>query len=207
MPAITRRGFGLRLTAACLLPAGLTACADKTPQSTDADVSRHHYVSRDPPSITLVTSIRVKSQGGVHSALIINGPERVLFNPAGTWRHPLAPEQGDFHVGFSPAMEKWFYEYHARITFDIHAQTREVPMDVAAKAIELARTNGSVWPGWCTIEIAKILRQLPGFEDFPLTLYPSTAMEAFAKYPGVVTRVYTDDSPDDWSDLDLEFND
>ena len=33
------------------------------------------------------------------------------------------------------------------------------------------------------------------------------AMEAFGKLPGVTTRVYTDDSPDDWSDLDLDFND
>ncbi|MBL9059468.1 MAG: hypothetical protein JNK88_05525 [Mangrovicoccus sp.] len=204
---VRRPVFGRALATACVLVAMLSGCADKTPQATDAEVAMHHYVSDDPPSLTLVTSVRVKSQGGVHSALIINGPERAVFNPAGTWRHPQAPEQGDFHVGFSPAMEKWYFDYHARVTFDIYAQTIEVPPEVAAKALELARTNGSVWPGQCTVSIAHILQQLPGFEDFPSTLYPSGAMEAFAKYPGVTTRVYTDDSPDDWSDLDLDFND
>lgn len=207
MNGIRRPGRGRALAAACVLAAMLSGCADKTPQATDAEVARHHYVSDDPPSLTLVTSIRVQTGGGVHSALIINGPERAVFNPAGTWRHPDAPEQGDFHVGFSPAMEKWYFDYHARVTFDIHAQTIEVPPEVAAKALELARANGSVWPGQCTISIARILQQLPGFQDFPSTWQPSAAMNAFAKYPGVTERVYTDDSPDDWSDLNLEFND
>lgn len=185
----------------------LAGCADKTPQSTEAELVARRYVSDDPPSLTLVTSIRVASNGGVHSALIINGPERAVFNPAGTWRHPLAPENGDFHSGFSPGMEKWFFDYHARVTFDIHAQTLEVPPEVAAEALALARSNGSVPPAQCTLAISRILRQLDGFEDFPATWFPSSAMEAFGEIPGVTEVVYRDDSPDDWSDLDLEFND
>jgi len=198
-----RRATGLAV-AALLAVAG---CADKTPQATDAEVARARYVSDGPPALTLVTSIRKATGGGVHSALIIDGPERAVFNPSGTWRHPQAPEQGDLHVGFSPAMEDWFFDYHARETFDIHAQTLEVPPDVAAEALALARANGSVWPAQCTIAISRILRQLAGFEDFPTALFPSRAMEAFAEYPGVETVVYRDDSPDDWSDLDLAFND
>lgn len=185
----------------------LSGCDEKTPQASDAEMARHAYVSDGPPSLTLVTSVRVATGGGVHSALIIDGPERAVFNPAGTWRHPLAPEQGDFHRNFSPAMEDWFFDYHARETFDIHAQTLEVPPEVAAKALALARQNGSVMPAQCTVSIAKILRQLDGFEDFPVVWYPSKAQAAFDTFPGVTTRVYRDDSPDDWSDLDLEFND
>lgn len=185
----------------------LAACADQTPQSSEAEVVAARYVSDGPPSLTLVTSVRVATGGGVHSALIIDGPERAVFNPAGTWRHPLAPEKGDFHAGFSPGMERWFFDYHARETFDIHAQTLEVPPEVAAEALALARTNGSVPPAQCTLSIARILRQLDGFEDFPAALFPSRAMEAFGAYPGVTEVVYRDDSPDDWSDLDLEFND
>lgn len=168
---------------------------------------RYRYVSKDPPSLTLVTSISNRSNAGAHSALIINGPERVVFNPAGSWRHPQAPEQGDFHTGFSPAMEKWFFDYHARSTFRIRAQTIEVPFDVAAQALEAARAYGSVPPAQCTRAITRIISDLPGFENFRVTWFPLKASSEFADLPGVTTVMYTDDSPDDWSDLDLEFND
>lgn len=192
---------------ALLVVAGLAGCVDKTPQATDVDMARYSYVSNDPPSLTLVTSISNRSNAGAHSALIINGPERVVFNPAGSWRHPLAPEQGDFHRNFSPAMEKWFFDYHARETFRIRAQTIEVPMAVAAQALAEARAYGSVPPAQCTRSITKILAGLPGFEQFSTSWFPLHASEEFAQLPGVTTVLYTDDSPDDWSDLNLEFND
>lgn len=200
-----RRGLRAFLVAGAL--GVLAGCVDKTPQASDADMARLSYVSDDPPSLTLVTSISNRSGAGAHSALIINGPERAVFNPAGTWRHPLAPEQGDFHRNFSPGMEKWFFDYHARETFRIRAQTVEVPMSVAAQALEAARTYGSVPPAQCTRSITVILRDLPGFEDFPVSWFPLHASASFAELPGVTTVLYTDDSPDDWSDLDLEFND
>lgn len=197
----------MRWLAAAAALALLAGCADKTPQSDDAALLAAQYVSDDPPSLTLVTSINNRSGEGAHSALIINGPERAVFNPAGSWRHPDAPEQGDFHAGFSPAMEKWFFDYHARETFRIRAQTVEVPPEVAARALEAARARGSVPPTFCTLSITRILRDLPGFEPVPVTLFPMRASRGFAEIPGVQTRLYVDDSPDDWSDLDFEFND
>ena len=180
---------------------------DKTPQATDAEMTALSYVSGDPPSLTLVTSISNRDNSGAHSALIINGPERAVFNPAGSWRHPLAPEQGDFHRNFSPGMEKWFFDYHARETFRIRAQTVEVPMAVAAQALEAARASGSVPPAQCTRSITRILSDVPGFENLGVTWWPLEASARFAELPGVTTVLYTDDSPDDWSDLDLDFND
>ncbi|WP_366191294.1 hypothetical protein [Meridianimarinicoccus marinus] len=185
----------------------LGACAQPTPQAGPVEIAQARHVSSAPPSLTLVTSIRNADDSGAHSALIINGPERVVFNPAGSWRHPLAPERGDVHYGFTPGMENWFFNYHARITYRIKAQTLEVPPEVAAQALALAQQVGSVGPARCTLSIAGLLRQLPGFEDFPMTWRPRKAERAFDAYPGVVTRLYVDDSPDDWSDLDLEFND
>lgn len=189
----------------------LSGCAalfeDKTPQASDAEMRALSYVSSDPPSLTLVTSISNRDNSGAHSALIINGPERAVFNPAGSWRHPLAPEQGDFHRNFSPAMEKWFFDYHARETFRIRAQTVEVPPEVAAQALAAARVRGSVPPAQCTRAITQILADLPGFEGVGVTWFPRTASARFANLPDVTTVLYTDDSPDDWSDLDLEFND
>ncbi|WP_193140636.1 MULTISPECIES: hypothetical protein [unclassified Meridianimarinicoccus] len=185
----------------------LGACAQPTPQAGPVEIAQARYVSSAPPSLTLVTSIRNADDSGAHSALIINGPERVVFNPAGSWRHPLAPERGDVHYGFTPGMENWFFNYHARITYRIKAQTLEVPPEVAAQALALVQQVGSVGPARCTLSITGVLRQLPGFEDFPMTWRPRKAERSFDAYPGVVTRLYVDDSPDDWSDLDLEFND
>lgn len=193
---------------ACVALSGCSALfADKTPQATDAEMAALAHVGAPPPSLTLVTSISNRDNSGAHSALIINGPERAVFNPAGSWRHPLAPEQGDFHRNFSPGMEKWFFDYHARETFRIRAQTVEVPLAVAAQALEAARSWGSVPPAHCTRAITTILSDLPGFESVGVTWFPLTASARFADLPGVTTVMHTDDSPDDWSDLDLEFND
>ena len=206
VPGAVRRGLW-----AMGLCVGLSGCAvlfeDKTPQASDAEMAALSYVSADPPSLTLVTSISNRDNSGAHTALIINGPERAVFNPAGSWRHPLAPEQGDFHRNFSPGMEKWFFDYHARETYRIRAQTVEVPMAVAAQALEAARASGSVPPAQCTRAITQILDDLPGFDGFGVTWWPLRASTRFADLPGVTTVLYTDDSPDDWSDLDLEFND
>ena len=203
-----RRAAGL--AAAALL--AVAGCADKTPQATDAQVARARYVSEAPPALTLVTSIRKATGGGVHSALIINGPERAVFNPSGTWRHPQAPEQGDLHVGFSPAMEEWFFDYHARETFDIHAQTLEVPPEVAEQALALARARGSVWPAHDSdsdgdpIEVVGFNAPSAG-GTFAPSFDGSFTYTPAAGFTGVETVVYRDDSPDDWSDLDLAFND
>ena len=104
-------------------------------------------------------------------------------------------------------MEKWFFDYHARETYRIRAQTVEVPMAVAAQALAAARASGSVPPAQCTRSITRILSDLPGFEDIDVTWWPLQASAQFATLPGVTTVMHVDDSPDDWSDLDLQFND
>jgi hypothetical protein len=124
---------------ACAAAITLAGCAERTPQASDAEMARLSHVSADAPSLTLVTSISNRSNAGAHSALIINGAERVVFNPSGSWQHPQAPEQGDFHRNFSPAMEDWFFDYYARDTFRIRAQTIEVSPEVAAQALDAAR--------------------------------------------------------------------
>ncbi|OSP55663.1 hypothetical protein BV911_06000 [Pseudoruegeria sp. SK021] len=179
----------------------LAACAKPGVQAPDADVARFRYPGVQPSTLSLVTNIRNKTGKGAHSALIVNASEQVVFNPAGTWWHPQAPEQGDLHYGFSPGMKQWFIDYHARETFRVQIQTIEVSPEVAEQALELVKAYGSVPPSQCTIAISRILHQLPGFESISVTLFPSSAADAFGKLPGVVTEVYRDDSPDNRSDL------
>lgn len=167
----------------------------------DAEVQKYAYVSGDAPQIALVTNISNRNGKGAHSALIIDGPTRVVFNPAGTWSHPAAPEQGDLHHGFTPAMEAWFIDYHARETYRVNIQRLDVPPEVAAEAWARAKATGTVTGSGCTLSIGRILKGLPGFEEFPVSLFPDNARKAFAKIDGVESTTYVDDSPGDRSDL------
>ncbi|WP_138467457.1 hypothetical protein [Poseidonocella sp. HB161398] len=164
-------------------------------------VARAHFRSGNPPALTLYTNVRIQTGKGAHTSLVIDGPERVVFNPAGTWHHPKAPRIDDVHFGFTQPMEAWFIDYHARETYYVRQQKVEVPMETAAQALKLAEATGPVMASFCTLRTTKILVQLPGFQDFPVTFFPDVASEAFATHPGVVTQTFYDDSPDDRSDI------
>lgn len=179
----------------------LSACADPAINAPEADVARYRYVSSQDPYIALVTNVNTRTGTGDHSALIINGSERVVFNPAGTWLHPKAPERADLHYGFSESMRDWFIDYHARETYRVEIQTIPVSRAAADRALAAAQQAGPVGPARCTLSIAEVLRQTPGFESFPRVLLPIRASRAFADYPGVTTEIFTDDSPGDRSDL------
>ncbi|WP_172329286.1 hypothetical protein [Mangrovicoccus sp. HB161399] len=164
-------------------------------------VARAHYRSSNPPSLTLYTNVRIQTGKGAHTALVIDGPERVVFNPAGTWHHPKAPRIDDVHYGFTTPMEAWFIDYHARETYYVRQQKLEVPMETASEALRRAEGIGPVLASFCTLRTTDVIKPLPGFESFPHTFFPDVASEAFAQYPGVVTRTFYDDSPDDRSDI------
>ncbi|MCV6597181.1 MAG: hypothetical protein OIF40_08895 [Mangrovicoccus sp.] len=184
------------------LVALLMGCAQPVVFAPQQELTQARYVSNEPPYIALVTNVNTRSGSGDHSALIINGSERVVFNPAGTWLHPKAPERNDVHYGFSEGMRAWFIDYHARETYRVEIQRINVSRAVADRALAAAEQAGPVGPARCTLSITDVLRQTPGFEDFPRTLFPNQAKKAFAAYPGVSTEIFTDDSPGDRSDLD-----
>ena len=202
MRRVAARLAALCLTVLCL--AVLAGCGGpevvRPPDPPEVRRAAAHR-SGPPAQLALVTNISNTSNGGAHSALIIAAGETVVFNPFGTWSHPAAPEAGDVHYGFGPDMEAWFIDYHARETFRVQVQRVEVPMAVAAEAKRRAEATGDVGPAGCTLAISRVLRGLPGFESFPVTLFPDRARNAFAKMPGVRSTVYVDDSPGDWSDL------
>ena len=83
--------------------------------------ARYEHVG--PTSVTLYTVLSTRSGAGAHAGLLINGSERVLFDPAGTWRHPKLPERNDVHFGITPKMVDFYIDYHARETYDVVEQT------------------------------------------------------------------------------------
>ena len=187
---IVRRAF-----LALGLVLGLAACGAEPVWAPDEAVARARYVPPEHTSITLYTIISNRSGAGGHLALMIDGEQRLLFDPAGTWRHPAAPERNDVIFGMSPQLLDFYLDYHARETYHVVVQELDVSPEVAAQLSRLVQEYGAVPKAQCTISITRILQQVPGFENMRTTYFPRNAMDAFEQIPGVRTsRIYDDDS-------------
>ena len=181
--------------AACLM---LVACGGADPVwAPEEAVQAAAFVSDAPPSITLFTVINNRSGSGAHSGLLINGTQRVIFDPAGTWYHPKLPIRNDVHYGMSDRMVLYYIDYHARETYRVIEQTRIVTPEVAALVMRRAMEYGAVPKAQCANSITTILGGVPGFETISNTWFPNKLSEQFGDLPGVTSRVITDDDADD----------
>lgn len=191
-----------RLCFALVCLVGLGACTAEPIWSEQHEVDRVAYRAPGPAKLTLITVINNRSGAGAHTGLLISGSQRVIWDPAGTWWNPNAPERNDLHYGLTDRMVDIYVDYHSRETFHTVLQEITVSPEVAQKAIQLAANYGAVPKAQCSISTTRILQQLPGFESIPTSYYPKKTMDAFAKLPGVTTRkVYGDDADDNSSKL------
>jgi hypothetical protein len=184
-----------RLLIALALPLFLANCAEPV-WAPDEAVARARYVSDEPPSITLFTVVRKLGKEGAHSGLMINGSQRIMFDPAGTWTHPTVPERNDVHFGITPRMKQFYIDYHARETYDVYEQTVIVSPEVAELAIRRVQENGAVGKALCSNAISGVLRDIPGFESVGSSFFPKRIMNAFGELPGVTTVVHDDTDSD-----------
>jgi hypothetical protein len=182
---------------AVLLSSALAGCAVESVVAPDDVVQRAAFRAEGPSKITLFTVQSTRSGSGAHSGILINGSQRVLFDPAGTFYHPAAPEQNDVIFGITENVLKVYIDYHARETFDVIVQEVEVPPAVAERALAAARAYGPVPNAQCSLSVSRILSRLPGFESIPVGWFPMRTSEAFAKLPGATYRRITDDDADD----------
>ncbi len=188
--------MNLRTLVLCLfLPLALSACGAEKVWAPDEAVARARYVSGDAPSITLYTVVNKRSGEGGHSALMIDGSQRVLFDPAGTWYHPRAPERNDVHFGITEQMRKFYIDYHARQTYDVLEQKVYVTPAVAEQAIREVESYGAVNKAFCGNSVSYVLKRLPGFAHIPQTLFPMKISRTFGELPGATTRLYQDGDP------------
>jgi hypothetical protein len=175
---------------------GLAACGADQRFDPQPRVDAARFVAGAPSYVTLYTGISDRSGGGVHSALLINGSERILFDPAGTFEHPRAPIQNDVHYGITDEVVAFYLDYHARDTptekFHVIERTLIVSPQTAALIMARAKANGAVPKAHCASSISAILRGVPGFENLPSTFYPVKLGEAFEEMPGVTTRKVTE---------------
>jgi hypothetical protein len=179
----------VRTLLALVVAATLSGCAAQSVWAPDEAVQAARYAHSGPPEIALVTSINDRTGEGAHSAIIINGSQRVIFDPAGNWDGLGAPERNDVRFGFTPQREAHYLQYQSYQQFHAVVQRITVPPELAEQALQLAKANGAVPPAFCTSATSGLLRQLPGFEALPSTMYPRRLMEAFAGVPGVRTSV------------------
>lgn len=179
----------------------LAACGAEPISAPTEDIQSARYAHPGPNTLTLLTVISNRSGAGGHSGLLINGSERVVWDPAGTWWSPNAPERNDLHFGMTPYMFDVYVDYHTRETYHTVTQTIEVSPEVAEQAFQLAANYGAVSKAACALSTSDILSQLPGFESISRSYFPTRIRDAFAELPGVTTEVFYDDDSDDNSAL------
>lgn len=186
----------LRLLLCLVALSGLTACGAQSVWAPEEQVQAARFTSDEPTSITLYTVVNKDSGSGAHSAILVNGSERVIFDPAGTWHHPKLPERNDVHFGMTDKALAFYIDYHARKTYDVIEQKVQVSPEVAELVLRRVEDYGAVPKAMCTQATSSVLRGVPGFQSMPSTWYPKKLADAFGELPGVTTRKITDDDDD-----------
>ena len=184
-----------RILTSLIVAAFLAACSSQLAsiQATDEIIAETAYRAPGPTTMTLITMINNGTQSGAHTALMINGSQRVIFDPAGSFRNEKVPRRDDVLYGIRPAVLAAYKGAHARTEYHIVLQTLEVRPEVVEQAIRLAIARGSVGDAQCAASTSALLKQLDGFSQMSSTLFPKRLMNNFATLPGVQTEKYYED--------------
>lgn len=185
-----------RLILSLVAVLGLAACGAPSVYAPDDQVEAARFVAGAPTYVTLYTVVNKTSGSGAHSAILVNGSERVIFDPAGSWSHPRLPERNDVHFGMTDTAIAFYIDYHARETYNVIEQRIDVSPEVAEQVLANMKAYGAVPKSMCTNATSSILRATPGFESLPATWFPKQLSNAFEELPGVSTRLITDDDDD-----------
>lgn len=184
-----------RVFLAAALPAVLAACGADNVWDSDEEVRAAQFVSDEPPSITLFTVIGIPRGEGGHSALMINGSQRIIYDPAGTWNHPAIPERHDVLYGITDNFRNFYIDYHARSTYWVAEDRIPVTREQADIAIRRAEANGAANKSFCAVATGSVLRGVPGFESAPRGFSPLKLRNWFLSRPGVVSKRHYDGDP------------
>jgi len=189
---VTRYFAGLALVA---LLAG--CAADNSPDSPIEAVQAAAYQAPGPKTLTIFTMVNNRTGSGGHTALMVNGSQRVIFDPAGSFRDPRVTERGDVLYGVTPGWLQAYKSAHARSTYHVVSQEFVVTPEQAEKALRLVQANGAVPGAFCANATTAILSQIEGFGGVKQTFYPVKLMEQIESFPGVrTTRLYENDEGD-----------
>jgi hypothetical protein len=196
-----------RLVLVVMAMAGLVACAPTPPPSQsmpDAEIAAEVYRHDGPPALTLYTMVNNANGSGAHTSLMVNGSQRVIFDPAGSFRHPRIATRNDVIYGVTPMMEDTYTRFHARETFHVIVQRVEVSPEVAEAVLARVLATGPVPRAQCARSTSALLSEVPGFgEAFRTTWFPLQLADQFGRLPGATTeRLYEYDDPDRFKALE-----
>jgi len=186
---------------------GLAACAPAPEPSqslTDAELREQIYRHDGPPALTLFTMVNNSNGSGAHTSLMVNGSQRVIFDPAGSFRHPRIATKNDVVFGVTPVMEDTYTRFHARETFHVIVQHVEVPPQVAEDVLRRVLATGPVPRAQCALSTSELLRDVPGLNGaIRSTWFPNQLADQFGQLPGATTqRLYEYDDPDRFKALE-----
>lgn len=196
-----------RLALVIVAMAGLAACAP-TPEPSqsmpDEAIAAETYRHDGPPSLTLYTMVNNSNGSGAHTSLMVNGSQRVIFDPAGSFRHPQIATRNDVIYGVTPVMEDTYTRFHARETFHVIVQQVEVTPEVAEAVLARVLATGPVPRAQCARSTSALLRDVPGLgEAFSTTWFPLQLADQFGRLPGATTeRLYEYDDADRFKALE-----
>lgn len=172
-------------------PLALVGCGAAEPVwAPDEQVARSVYRHPGPPSLTLYTVRNVGSDSGAHTGLMINASQRVMWDPAGTFKHETFPERNDVIFGITPKIERIYRSYHARETYYIEIMELVVSAETAERVLQLVMAYGAVPKAQCTISTTTILKEIPQFAHFRVSFFPEVLAEQFGAIPGVRRSEY-----------------
>ena len=193
-------GVFLRVWALLAVLVVASGCAQQN-WASDAAIEAARYQHGGTPELTLVTIVHYDTGRGDHTALFINGSERVVFDPAGSWTLDTIPVRNDVHFGMTPVAGASFFVSHVRDTHYAVVQRLAVSPEVAERAIELALQVGPVAPARCASATSSVLRRLSPTQDLRGSVFPQVLMREFGEIPGVQTYELHRDSPDFETDM------
>jgi hypothetical protein len=182
--------------AAALSVLALAGCVGDPVWAPEEEVMRALHYVEGPSKLTLFTVQATRNGNGAHTGLMVSDTHRALFDPAGTFYFPGAPERNDVHFGMTDRVVAVYIDYHARETYDVVIQEVEVSAEVARQAMAAIQAYGAVPKAQCGLSTSRILSQLDGLGSIPVTWSPNRLSEAFGQLPGATYRRVTDDDAD-----------
>ncbi|WP_235871378.1 hypothetical protein [Shimia sediminis] len=198
-------GSFFRIAAVLLAAFVLAGCEVSKETRTAEEIQAAAYVHGGQPSLTLYTMVSNDTGAGAHTSLLINASQRVVWDPAGSFRAESIVASGDVVYGMTPQMVDLYTRFHARETYHVIIQELPVSAEIAEMALRKAMSNGAVPQATCALSTSAILRSLPGFEGIPSTYYPNKLYEAFRAY-GPTERELFEYDADDKTKVLAEYN-
>jgi hypothetical protein len=178
-----------RLLIAVAALAILAGCVRNPEVYTPEQLNYQAYRQPGPSTLTLYTVINANTGAGAHTALAVNGSERVLFDPAGSFKATDVIRSGDVIYGFTPAIEDAFMGKHARTRYIVEKHEFAVSPAVAEEALQKVKANGPVGAAFCAQSTSSILTTLPGFKAISPTFYPKQLKAQVVELTGARAEV------------------